>query len=82
MKEHLGVKRLDIHLADGATLENLMEYFDTHLSSIIPQFLWNKQKKEFRGPVLISIDQKVVRVLQTPLKDGQEIRLVKAATGG
>lgn len=82
MMDYLGEETIDIHLTDGATLQNLFEYFDTHLSSLIPAFLWNKRKRQFRGPVVVTIDQTVVRNLKTPLKNGQEIQLVKAIVGG
>ena len=68
MKYYLGEETIDIHLTDGATLKNLFEYFDVHLSSLIPAFLWNKQKRQFRGPVVVTIDQKVVSNLTTPLR--------------
>ena len=56
MKQYFGERAIHIHLGDDATLKDLFEYFDVHLSRMMPDFLWNKQQQTFRGPVVVSID--------------------------
>ncbi len=40
------------------------------LKSIFPDSLWNKRTRQFRGPVVILIDQMVISHLKTPLRNG------------
>ena len=70
MKRHFSEEAIDDNLADGSTIGGLLENIDFHLKSIFPDSLWNKRTRQFRGPVVILIDQMVISHLKTPLRNG------------
>ncbi len=82
MKRFLGEAPREIELPDGAVLRDLLEYFGRHLIHLVPGHLWNLEEGRFRGPVVITIGRQVVRDMDEPLENGQEIQLFKALVGG
>ena len=71
-----------ISLPDDARLADLLHYIDRHWSKELPAYLWNKDKKQFRGPVVIMVGNQAVTDHDTLLCDGQEVKLYKVLVGG
>ena len=71
-----------ISLPDDARLADLLHYIDRHWSKELPEYLWNKDKKQFRGPVVIMVGNQAVTDHDTVLCDGQEVKLYKVLVGG
>ena len=81
LKHYLGGDRQQVELPKGATLQDLMYVVDTNWSKILPPQLWNIEKKRFNG-VIILVDSTPEQELDTPLKENQEVHLVKITVGG
>jgi hypothetical protein len=48
----------------------------------MPAYLWDSQTHQFRGSVALVIEKRTVQDVTTPLKEGQEIIVMKAIAGG
>jgi len=72
----------EISLPDGARLTDLLHYIHCHWSKELPEYLWNKDKKQFRGPVVIMVGNQAATDHDTVLCDGQEVKLYKVVVGG
>jgi molybdopterin converting factor small subunit len=82
LREHFGGDRVDLDLADGATLGDLVAAVGERWGRSLPSYLWDREAAGFRGPVVIMIDRTAVRDPKTPLRDGQDISLFKVLVGG
>ncbi len=47
-----------------------------------PAYLWDFDKHQFRGPIVLVMSNKAVQDLDTLLPDGIEIRILRAVAGG
>ena len=72
----------EINLPDHARLADLLHYMDYHWSKEFPEHIWNKNKKQFRGPVVIMVENQAITDHDTVLCDGQEVKLYKVLVGG
>jgi hypothetical protein len=72
----------EINLPDDASLADMLHYIDYHWSKEFPEYIWNKNKKQFRGPVVIMVGNQAVTDHDTVLCDGQEVKLYKVLVGG
>jgi len=72
----------EISLPDDAHLADLLHYIDYHWSKELPEYIWNKNKRQFRGPVVIMVGNKAITDHDTVLCDGQEVKLYKVLVGG
>lgn len=81
LKHYLGEDRQQVELPRGATLQDLMHVIDTNWGRVLPSQLWDTEKKRFHG-VIILVDSTPVQELDTPLKENQEVHLVKVMVGG
>lgn len=82
LREPFGGDRVDLDLADGATLGDLLAAVGERWGRSLPPYLWDREAASFRGPVVIMIDRTAVRDPKTPLHDGQDISLFKVLVGG
>lgn len=81
LKHYLGEDRQQVELPEGATLQDLMHVVDTNWGEVLPPQLWDAEKKQFHG-VIILADSTQMQELDTPLKENQEVYLVKVMVGG
>jgi sulfur carrier protein ThiS len=79
---YLGTEAREVELPDDATLADFLDYFGQNLVSEVPAYLWNENKGDFRGPVIITINGEVAQDRETPIRDGQELVLFKPVVGG
>ncbi len=79
---YLGEAPIPVELGDQATLKDLLGHIDRRLADRFPDYLWNREERRFRGPVVISVDKKVTTDLAARLEDGQEIQVIIAIVGG
>ena len=82
LKRYLGEERQEIELAEGATLKDLMDTIDSRWGRALPPHVWDSVHKQFHGSVIIMLNNKAVKALNTPLADNQEVLLLKAVVGG
>jgi sulfur carrier protein ThiS len=58
-----------------------MHVIDTNWGKVLPPQFWDAEKKRFHG-VIILVNNTTVQALDTPLKENQEVYLVKVMVGG
>jgi hypothetical protein len=74
-----GNLQLKLH---GNRLKDVFEALDNEIGDILPNSIWNRVKKRFRGPVLIIADGKILRDENTIVKDGQLLKIKRFLVGG
>ncbi len=81
LKHYLGEDRQHLELPEGATLQDLMHIINTKWGGVLPPQLWDANKTQFHG-VNILVNNTPVKELDTPLRENQEVLLVKVMVGG
>ena len=71
-----------IVLDDGAALKDFCIRVNETAEGTAKHSLWNSEEKKFRGPVVASVDGKIVKDLNYKLEDGQRVRLLYSIVGG
>jgi len=69
-------------LEDGATLKDFCIKVNETAEGTSRHSIWNSEEKKFRGPVVASVDGKIVKDLNYKLEDGQRVRLLYSIVGG
>ena len=82
LEGYLGSPRLAVELQGEATLRDLLQLVDARWGMQLPERLWDRAAKRFRGPVLIMSAGVDLRDPATPLADQQEIILAMPLAGG
>jgi len=82
LRDYFGREPQEIELNEIATLRDLLVVIDERWSKTLPPYLWDAPNKRFRGPVFFLINKEVAQDLNTPLRDGLQIDLMRALVGG
>jgi molybdopterin converting factor small subunit len=82
LRDYFGREPQEIELPDHAVVGDLLEVVAERWGSVLPAYLWDGQKRAFRGAVYFVVDGKVLKDLDAPLRDGLEVTLLKALAGG
>lgn len=82
LRDYFGREPADIELPDGADARALLDVLDARWGASLPGYLWDRQARRFKGPVVLVVDRKAVQDEHAPLADGMEVRLMKAIAGG
>lgn len=82
LRDYFGRAPQEIEVPEDATFRLLLTVIDERWGSSLPPYLWDAQKRNFKGAVYFVLDKRVVQDLDTPLHDGQEVILMKALSGG
>jgi len=82
LRDYLGRGIQEIELPEGAHIVDLLKAIDQRWGAVMPSYLWDPQSCQFKGPVLLVIDQKAVQDVDLRLKEGEEIIVMKAIAGG
>lgn len=71
-----------VELPDAAVARDLLDAIDARWGERLPAYLWDRENRRFKGPVLLVIDKKAVQDETAPLTKDMEIRLMRAIAGG
>jgi molybdopterin converting factor small subunit len=82
LRDYLGREPQEIELPDGAQFGELLALIGRDWGPRLPAFIWDAEKQQFRGAVFFVVDKQVVQDMDVPLKDGQEVALMRALSGG
>ena len=82
LRDYFGREPQEIELNEMATLRDLLLAIDDHWGKTLPPYLWDSPNKQFRGPVFFLIKKEVAQDLNTPLRDGLQIDVMRALVGG
>ena len=72
----------ELELTGGATLADLFAAVDMLFGASLPESVWSREKKKFRGPVTVSVGQIKISDPEYPLKEGQQISISRFLIGG
>jgi len=73
---------VEIEMVDGAAVDDIFIEIDRLYGATLPKAIWSHEKKRFRGPISVSVDQKVVKDFSYILKDGQQVSITRFLIGG
>ena len=82
LRDYFGREPQEIELPADASVRALLAAIGERWGSALPPYLWDPEKGQFRGAVFLLADQHVIQDMETPLRDGQEIVLMRALSGG
>lgn len=69
-------------LPEGATVADLFAAIDASFGEYLPASFWSREKRGFRGPVLVAVDQDIIRDFSQTLCDGQKVSVTRFLIGG
>jgi molybdopterin converting factor small subunit len=82
LRDYLGREPQEVDLPENAIIKDLLRWIEDHYGSKLPAYLWDSQEHQFRGPVVLIINKKVIFDVNTPLAEGFEVKVIKALVGG
>ena len=82
LRDYLGREPRELELHDGAAFGELLSLIGERWGKILPPFIWDAEKQQFRGAVFFVVDKQVVQDMGLVLQEGQEIALMRALSGG
>ena len=82
LKRYFDQTSFQIVLNDNATLRDLYEYIHAHWVECLPPSIWNRDKKKFRGPVIVMSEQRVLKNDDEKLYNEQIINMFRFISGG
>ncbi len=83
LREYLGKGPQEIEIApEGSNVQDLLTAIETRFGAGFPAYLWDFQKHQFRGPVVLVINGKAIQDFKTVLEEDIEITIMKAVAGG
>ncbi len=82
LRDYFGKAPREVALSETACLRDLLLRIEQDWGTKLPAYLWDFEKHQFRGPVVLVLNKKVIRSLDAPLQDGMEIHIVRAIAGG
>jgi sulfur carrier protein ThiS len=82
LRDYFGREPVELELPEGATLFNLLDEIAVRWGPGLPKYLWDAEKNQFRGPIVLLVNKKVYLDHSMPLIEGQEITAMKAIAGG
>jgi len=82
LKKYFGDSKYCLEIPKGSTMYDLMNVINGVWGEKLPPYLWDSEKKRFRGSVVIMIQKKAITSMEALLNEGQEVNLYKVLTGG
>ncbi len=82
LRDYFGKAPREVALPEHAYLRDLLLYIEQEWGTNLPAYLWDFEKHQFRGPVFLVLNNKVMQNLDAPLRDGMEIHIMRAIAGG
>ena len=82
LRDYVSRETQVIDLTDGASLGDLLSTIGERWDANFPPYLWDAEKKRFRGAVFFVIDKQVVQDLAETLQEDSEVVLIRALSGG
>ena len=82
LRNYFGYEPVELELPENSTLQTVVDIIAERWGSQLPTYMWDSSKLQFRGPILLLVDKKVQTNFSEPLKNGQEVTILKALMGG
>jgi hypothetical protein len=71
-----------VELPENARVRDLFQQIETRWGANLPAYLWDSELHQFRGPVYLVVNRKVLQDIDAPLLDGMHIQVMRAIAGG
>jgi molybdopterin converting factor small subunit len=82
LSQQTGQGSATFSLAPGATYGHLLEEIDRSFGPLLHTGLWDSDRKMFKAGILVIGTGRDLTKGETPLKDGEEIKIVPLLGGG
>lgn len=82
MIEFTGERKVLFSFSDGALFGALLDEFDRHFGDRFPEDMWDRNERFFKKGILVVGMGRDLESRDTPLTDGEEIKIVPAFGGG
>ena len=82
IRHHFPEEEMTFTLEKNASLADLYDEIGFSIGSRLPESIWNHKKNRFRGPIIVSSDNVVLKSEDTLLRDNQLIKLKRFLVGG
>jgi molybdopterin converting factor small subunit len=82
LADWVGTRSASIELQPVAMLAHLMEEIRRRYGEHMNEGLWDQDRNTFKSQIVPISDGEILRSLETPLEDGEEIRFFIMAGGG
>jgi molybdopterin converting factor small subunit len=82
LKEYFGKEPRELVVAENANVKALLVCIEQQWGAGFPAYLWDYNKHQFRGPIFLVVNKKVIQDPNSQLEDGVEISIVRAVAGG
>jgi molybdopterin converting factor small subunit len=82
LRDYFGREPQEIELPENAVMGDLFPVIEERWGTILPAYLWDREKQRFKGAVVLLVDKRVIHDFKAPLNDGMEVQILKAIAGG
>jgi molybdopterin converting factor small subunit len=82
LSSYMGGSRHSVELPEGATLGDLLTEVDCQWGDRLPEQLWDRQAKRFRGAVIVHAGGSDLHDWSARLPEGQEVSILMPMAGG
>jgi len=80
--EYTGQRTLRFSFSDGALYGALLDEFDQRFGDRFPETMWDRNQRFFKKGILVVGAGRDLDSPETPLMDGEEIKIVPVLAGG
>ena len=82
LAEYTGVRTVRMQLSGRGKYGDLLDEIDRQFGASFPEAIWDRQQRLFKRGILVVGAGRDLDSRETPLKDGEEIKLVPVFGGG
>jgi molybdopterin converting factor small subunit len=82
LKDKAGLEKLDVDLPNGATFGDLMREIGSRFGDKFPETAWDREANAFKPPIMTVGDGRDLESPDTPLMQGEKIKIVAPLAGG
>ncbi len=82
LRQQVQTACVDVDLSDGADLQELLDYIDRQFGPELGPRTWDKDRRMFRSGIRVAGDDRYLESPDTLLRDGQQISIMPAISGG
>ena len=80
--EYTGQRTVLFSFSDGALYGTLLDEFDRRFGDRLPEPMWDREQRFFKKGILVIGAGRDLETRETPLRDGEEIKMVPVMGGG
>ena len=82
ISQHFPEEVMTFTLEDNSKIADLYNEIGSSIGGRLPKSIWNHEKSRFRGPVIVTSGNVILKSEETLLHDNQLIKLKRFLVGG